>query len=283
LIAVYADNSLREWHLKPSRKMVSRLLGSVQVDPSSAIGYHESGQPWMRIGREWLFLEETADGTWSIAARFPIKDSIAEPTPRGSLMTLVEREGNGTVLVRLIDMTRQIHVASAVANLARYSTVLGTEAFVWSDARVGVRIRRLRPEKRVKDIVLRSPEPSCLDAMPLTKQSYLIAIGTSEGRVCVWQLQLQDRDWSDRKIVDLLVHDGPVTSVVFKTTTKLASGSSDRSIALVSWNESGDGLATIERRLLLKLRCRGMKITGLETEKERSQLAKLIKEADART
>jgi hypothetical protein len=67
-------------------------------------------------------------------------------------------------------------------------------------------------------------------------------------------------------------------SLAFQNYKRLASGGADRSIALIKFDGADGVPAAIERRLVLKLRCKGMQTEGLRTETERMKLARLIQE-----
>jgi WD40 repeat protein len=183
----------------------------------------------------------------------------------------------------ILGLSKQIKLAVARATAVRPCIAMGVEAIAWSDAIVGVRVKSVSQQSLSQEMTLRCTEPSCIDVLSIAEGQHLLAVGTSGGRVIVWELDLRMQEWSQRKLLDLKAHDGPVTCVVFQHATKLASGSSDRSIALSTWDETGEGLSMVERRLLLKLRCKGMRIEGLHTETERAQFAKLIEESSAKT
>ncbi|HWT00781.1 MAG TPA: NACHT domain-containing protein [Pyrinomonadaceae bacterium] len=276
LVAAYGDNLLRQWFIGAGRKSVSKVVGNVRADSPSAVGIHKSGQLWMQVGQEWYFFDLQSDQTWKPSTRFHIKDVITRSRVRGHLMTLVERNAGGGVQVSLVDLTKQAKLGSLRAGAVHHCASLGTGAVAYSDAETEVHVRSLGRRNSQGEIRLQCPEPSCLDVLTLEAGRHLLAVGTVKGHVYVWELELRPQEWHHRKILELAAHEGIVTGVAFQNEKRLASSSFDRSIAIINFDEADAASDKLERRLMLKLRCKGMKIEGLRPETERARLAKLI-------
>ncbi|HYM00877.1 MAG TPA: pentapeptide repeat-containing protein [Blastocatellia bacterium] len=277
-IAAYGDNLLRHWRVHPFGRVDSRVVGEVRVEPSSSLGIHESGQRWMRVGRDWIFFDLELDQAWKELARFTIKEEIAELLPQRDLITLVESQGAGILQVTLVDLAKQIKLASLQASAARHCAALGTDALVWTGADIGVMIQSTARGASKKELRLGCTEPTCLSVVTAGKNEHLLAAGTSDGWIHLWELDLGNQKWAERKIVEVKAHEGPVTSLAFQNAKRLASGGADRSIALINFDGAGGVSGAVERRLVLTVRCQGMQTEGLRTETERMKLTKLILE-----
>lgn len=278
LVAAYGDNLLRHWHVNPFGRIESRVVGEVRVEPSSSLGIHESGQRWMRVGRNWIFFDLQSDQTWKESSRFTIKEEIDELRPQGEFITLVENQGGGVLQVTLVDLAKQMKLASLPVSSAHHCAALGTDAVVWTSAHIGVMVQSSARGAMEKELKLGCTEPSCLNVVSTSQKTYLLAAGTSDGWIHLWELDLRNQKWSERKIVEFKAHEGPVLSLAFQNCKRLASGGADRSIALIKFDGADGVPAAIERRLVLKLRCKGMQTEGLRTETERMKLARLIQE-----
>jgi hypothetical protein len=196
-------------------------------------------------------------------------------------MTLVENHTGGGPQVMLVDLSKQLKLASFRASAARHCAALGVDAVVWTNAEIGVVVRSLARGDRRKELKLNCPEPACLGVMSTGKNKYLLAAGTSEGWIHGWDLDLGSHKWSEQKFLEVQAHEGPVTSLAFQNAKRLASGGSDRSIALINCDPDSGSPGAIERRLVLWLRCKGMRVEGLQTEREREKLTKLIGESES--
>ena len=190
-------------------------------------------------------------------------------------MTLTEKGDDGEQ-VSLIDLTRLTKIGSLSAGATRHCVCVGTEAVAYVGAGAEVLVQSLDRGNAPREVRLQCAEPSCLQVLNTEAGKHLLAVGTVEGRVHVWELHLQAHEWSYIKMLELVAHEGLVTGLTFLSDKKLVSSSSDRSIAVINFGETDDKAAQVERRLVLTLRCQGMKIEGLRTESERALLAKHV-------
>ncbi len=195
------------------------------------------------------------------------------------MVALVEESEGGVVHVILVDLVTRAIICEREAKRTRWCSPLGDGALVWSDAEVGFRVVSTRGKPPEAEVILASPEPTCLGVWCRSPGNYSVAGGASDGTIRVWHLDLRGPPWSERKILEAKVHDGPVTSVTFTNDSCLASGSADRAIVLTRFAENAPLTGHIERRLHLTVRCRGMKIAGMKSTSEQELLAKLIAES----
>jgi hypothetical protein len=279
LVAVYRDGMIRQWHLKPGSKTPSRVLGKRIVEPGCMVGVHESGQPWLNNGREWIFFVRDDKGGWGQCGGFYIKEAFNAVRSQSRVLLVSEKDQNEGIRIAVVDLDRQEKLCSAETNATRHFATLGSQAVIWSDAQVGFRVRLLSSEIKT-DLVLSCKEPTCLDIFQLKKGAYLVGGGTGHGIVHGWILDIQDGTPVLEKILEARVHEGVVTAVAFVDNSRLSSGGSDCAIVISRWLQNGDLEGRIERRLQLKMRCRGLKINGLKGDRENALLARLIQEAE---
>ena len=278
LVAAYRDGILRQWHLKPGSRTPSRILIKRSVEPGCAIGIHESGQPWLHNGREWIFFNRSDDNNWIYSGHFNIKDGFGSVRAQPQCLVLTEKDAAGWVQVVVIDLEKQGKICSVRTNGSRHFAMLGKDALIWSDAQVGFRLTSLPTGG---DLILPCKEPSCLDTFKVSSGVYLVGGGTGDGVVHVWRVCLRDGVATLDKPLEAQAHEGVVTAVAFLDESRVSSGGTDCAVVVSRWFDGGTQAGKLERRLQLKMRCRGLKINGLKSEIEHGLLTKLIKEAKA--
>ena len=280
LVAVYRDGVLRQWHLKPGGKIPSKVIGNMALQTSCAVGLHECGQPWLQNGREWIFFVRGEDETWSRPGGFRIKDAFDGVRVQQKLLIFTEKDKEEGVRLVVVDLNRQRKLCSIQTNPTRHCATLGTDAVVWSDAKIGFRVKSLAADEGRNELLLQCQEPSCLDVFRLRGGVYLVGGGTGDGHVHVWKVDLQNGARNHDKVLEAKPHQGAVTAIAFVDNTRLSSGGEDCAIVVSRWTQGSSISGTAERRLRLKFRCHGLKIVGLKSEIEYGLLAKLIEESE---
>ena len=161
---------------------------------------------------------------------------------------------------------------SFAATGARHCVPLGANAIVWTEAAVGLHIERLSGATRT----LPCKTVSSIDIRLQSAQVHFVAGGTEDGTVHIWEVDLAGESISVRQLGAFhKVHQGSVTAVVILEDGRIASGGSDCAVVLTRWSESGTS-ADHSQRLQLKLRCKRMKIDGLQGTVERQVLEAII-------
>jgi len=280
LLAAYRDGVLRQWHLKPGGKTPSNVLGTLSLEAGCAVGIHESGQRWLRSGSELTFFASEEDERWRRSGCLRIKDSLDAVRAQGRLLVFTDRNQEGGDVVTVVDLQRQGKLCSIGTNGSRHCAALGTAGVVWSDAKVGFRVRPLARHEQAKEIILACEEPSCLDVYRLNDRAYLLGSGTGDGLVHVWKVTIEEGNATQSKLLEFPAHKGAVTTVAFIDETRISSGGADCAIVVSRWTRDEMSVGIVERKLQLKMRCRGLKIDGLKTEAEYIILSELVREAE---
>jgi small GTP-binding protein len=282
IVAAYRDGILRQWHLKPGTRTPSKILGKLMLMSGCVVGIHESGQRWLNTDREWTFLTSGNDEMWTYSGHFSIKKEFHAVRFQPPFLVLAESDQKDFKHVISVDLERRTKLRLIQRNASRHFAPLGMQAVVWSDAEVGFRITQVDLADGRTDLVLECEEPTCLDTFRLREDTYLIGGGTGKGVVHGWKVNTQDGVLTSEKILESRVHEGVVTAVAFVDGARLSSGGSDCAIVISRWLQNGDLSGRIERRLQLKMRCRGLRIEGLRGDKEYGLLTRLIQEAESR-
>jgi hypothetical protein len=275
VVAAYGDGVLRQWELKPGTRTPSRIVGQFSVGTGISLGIHETGQRWLSNGKDWFFFDAEEQDTWRKISRFQIRETLSSIIPDGGSLAFVEKTGDGRARVVLADLSRQVEVCTAATESTLHCAGLSADGVVWSDASMGFRIYCPNPDGEQKVAELTCDRPTCLDVFKCTAKGYLLAAGTEDGRVHVWEIGFDSGAIDDRKVLELQAHDGPVTSIAILTDSRVASGGVDCAVVVSCWA----GTTRVERRLRLRMKCKGMRIEGLRGETEYRLLETLVRDS----
>jgi hypothetical protein len=109
--------------------------------------------------------------------------------------------------------------------------------------------------------------------------NYLLGLGLNNGAVQIWQIQITQ--WGEKKLLETIFHDAKysIKEITFIDEYRIVSGSSDKTIKLLTF--SHDGHIEDVKEFKLILRCKGMKIDGVKREEiEGKKLQKLINNSE---
>ena len=280
IIALYGDGALREWQVKSGSKMSSTVVGSVKVDAGTVIGIHESGQAWAHRPREWSFFCQSAK-PWGTEGVFPIREDFGCIHSKSGRLAFTSRIDEDRVKLSVVDLESQEIVGIKEVNRAQWCAALGAEAFVWSDAAVGLRIGRANAISSSDDIVLAMPlEPTCLDVWRCDSREHLVTAGVGDGRIFAWKIVLKAVGWSSDKLLESQAHQGAVTTIAFTGESRVASGGSDKTIVLTRLIGPENLAGAQERRLQRSLRCRKMRIEGVKGPAEFEMLQRFVAQCE---
>jgi WD40 repeat protein len=124
-------------------------------------------------------------------------------------------------------------------------------------------------------------EVTVLAAREFGGGSHLVCAGQIDGMVRVWLLGLEHSPPAVKCVLEKQAHEGAITAVDFVDGNRVASGGADRRVVVSRFNcdalESADGQ---ERVLHLTLRCKGLRIEGIQGPVERRRLEELIRKAE---
>ena len=281
LLAAYRDGVLRQWHLKPGGRTPSKILAKLPLESGCTIGVHQSGQGWVRNGSAWMFFACDDDKGWRQSGHFTAKDAFDCVCAQQNFLALSEKIGTNESRVCIVDLEQRGQLCAIPSNPTRHCAALGDEAVVWSDVSVGIRVKLAARNARLKGMVLPCAELTCLDVRRAGQGAYLVAAGTTDGSVHVWKVAVQGGDLTEELLLKAQTHQGSVTAVAVIDDTRVATGGADCAIVVERLTPTGDTAGQVERKLQLRMRCRGLKIDGVQGEAEHTLLMKLIEAADS--
>ena len=127
-----------------------------------------------------------------------------------------------------------------------------------------------------KAVAVADPNVTCLAARA-GGDGALLAAGHHDGSVSLTQLSPADTDvvapqWMRH------MHDGPVTDILLDAEDQVITGSTDRKVfvtsvsAIRSDSPALDETESTVQRLHLTLRCKGVRLNGVRTEREQEKL-----------
>ncbi len=106
-----------------------------------------------------------------------------------------------------------------------------------------------------------------------------MGLGLYNGAVQVWQIRVDQ--WKYGKLLERLLHKQkqPVKDICFIDHCRIVSGSLDKTIKLLTFNEEGQTVGE-PKEFTMTLQCRGMNIDGVIREKiEGKRLQEFIDKA----
>jgi hypothetical protein len=267
LIALYADGILRQWEVKSGSKVSPKILGKIQEEFGMVIGFDAAGRPWGHHcqNKAFLMMEEES---WQAEGKFPIKDVYDCVYVSQNRAAFTKPYDVNFLELVLVDLDRMEKITTRKVKRPQWVAVLGAETLIWSDSTMGFLIARDNDVTLGAEHKLEMPfEPTCLDVCQCTTGVYVVASGTSDGRIFAWQVDVIDNDLVSKKIIETQAHNGPVTTIVIRNDSQLASGGADRAIILTQIVD-GNIAGVIERTIKRTLRCTGMRITGIKGPNE---------------
>jgi hypothetical protein len=275
LLAVYADGVLREWRLKSGSKVNSTTVHNLSANAEAFVGVHETGQMWYHLRGEWTFLSRNTQ-PWNEEGVFAVDANYRHVSWVSNRLFSARTITGDRMQLTLLDLETEQVIGQKQVHRAQWSNALGEEAFVWSDA-ASLRIAPIASSNVNDELVLRLPsEPMCLGVRRCDLACFLVGTGTNDGQVIVWRLERNLEKWSAEKLLDAKAHQGAVTAIAFLDESRLATGGIDRAVVLSTLigqdNLDGTNVGRLER----SLRCRGMKVEGVQSPIEFGLLQKFI-------
>jgi WD40 repeat protein len=281
LLAIYGDGAALEWNIRHPRKIESRPVAAQVPRRQATLGILRNGYSWMREPRTVSFVDTSQSGEVRQIARFPVKDSYRFELLADSDMLVVEDLRDDAVRVLMIDLERQGVIKTLETSSVTLCAVLAEDALVLDDRRAGLRMVRWSGQHDSMDLL--SGAITCLSSICLHERRHILVCGQNDGMLHAWVVDLRRTPFLATKILANRIHEGMVTTVTFLDASRVVSGGRDRAIVVTRINNEGQTLAgTLERKLQLTLRCKGMRIKGLGGVDERRKLNELIAKAEAK-
>jgi Pentapeptide repeats (8 copies) len=279
LIALYADGILRQWEVKSGSKMSPKIVGKIEEKLGMLIGFDPAGSPWghHRQSKAFLVMEQES---WQVEGNFPVNDAYDCIYVSPNRVAFTKPNDKNLMELVLVDLDRMEKIATRQVKRPQWIAVLGAETLIWSESTTGFLIARDNAVTLGAEHKLEMPlEATCLDVYQCTTGRYVVASGTSDGRIFAWQVDVIEDGLVSKKVLETQAHNGPVTTIVIRNDGQLASGGADRAIILTQIVD-GNIAGGIERTIKRTLRCTGMRITGIKGPNEYSLLKNNVNLSD---
>jgi hypothetical protein len=274
VIAGYHDGVIRRWKIGPGTRPISHIANAARIASPFILGVCGDAGAWLVSEGHLIFCNSDDNEEWVQGWRFPVRDDLLGIFIRDSSIAFTGKAPSGEHYLRWLNMKEAREIGFSSGSAGRCA-VLGDLEVIWIDGEARLRARSLQGT----EAVIASVKPTALDTWQGDRMS--LAVGNSSGGVEVWDVVKQRKRLQHNKRFELHAHDGPVTSVCFLNDELLASGSTDRSIAIISWDGPDLRQPAIDQRLALRLRCKGMKVSGMSGDFERELLTRAILATEA--
>jgi len=280
-VAAYSDGSLRWWDLRPSSG--SRSYVTYRVPKKASQRVEMAVQPGVCLclanAGEIDFADRTTAGH-ELVSRFRSDGRAARVVFKADRILVVEEPEPAKHRARLFDLREERCASGRVVDLGQrlLCDCLGWEAVVVAEPERGFVVL---PFERQDQPPVRADEVEKVTALAarvpvhLEPEAYAFACGEQSGFVSLWHYRPAREDQPLEMICRQKVHTRAVTALAFVDDHSLLSGGQDRLLCQLAFGHER-GAFTLGRAFALKLRCRGMRIDGLKSDKEREALVKFI-------
>ena len=272
VVACYGDGTIREWELGGSRPTPRKLLDGLGALRSAAWGPY--GDLIVLVGPRLSLWTITADeGTRNDA--FRVRGGVEHVRFTGGAVSFAQTDENQRIAV-------SIDCEGATVTAGLQLTQPGPVAFAADQTAV---LTTARDHLAVANSEMRKPVPVTVSAADVTALDLRhdepgpvhLVVGDGEGQVTAVQVPFDGDPQAAGAEATLRLHSGPVLSATFLSQSLVATGGTDRSLIVCEWD---DGQLRTLNELKLTLRCSGVKIVGVQGDRERRALEALRDSAE---
>jgi len=284
ILAAYKDGKIREWDISIPGTNKHEVVYSNSLDNNiSWVGYSPSEDICAIINEKMIFFDRVVFGQLSIRAKFPINPDYRFVFPEKNHMVLILEDIHLKKELRYIDLKSKKIISNMNLQEASIFKYIKQNTVVYIQEEKNFRIEGPEIEglisKYSHDIKLDN-EVTCLSFTTLEdEETFLVACGTVNGHIIIIELKfLVSEGWSHNEITNCKAHSGIVTDIIFCDANRIISGGMDGKIVFNEFEEiKNSNEKKFERPpLQLSIKCKGMKIDGVQSTKERKKLEKLI-------
>lgn len=270
IVAAYEDGSLREWRPRPGGSYESQVIARTE-HPVERL-YRTPRGRLAAIGTGVFSLYELQSRSLELTSRFGTKSRFRLTLPGERSALLLEEANGGRTRVYWLDATgARVRDHWDVDGVVTCSAQLDGRAYaVALDEQV--RVVHLDERGNCDVRTLEVGRTSCLDLGLTRDGDVLLALGQHDGQVRVDRFAGTALD-GPGTLWQRGLHAGTVTAIAFGEHGQLMTGGADRRVCIVRSAIDGPGPSgQCVRQLHLTLRCRGVKVDGVRTEREQQRL-----------
>ncbi|WP_328534784.1 N-6 DNA methylase [Micromonospora zamorensis] len=271
IVVAYQDGSLRQWRPHPGGRYESHIIARTK-HPVERL-YRTPRGRLAAIGTGFFSLYELQSRSLTTTSRFATKSRFRLTLPGEHTALLLEETNGGRTRVLWLDGTATgTHDHWVAEDVVTYSDQLDGRAYaVATDEQV--RIALIDDSGTCEIRTFKIGRISCLGLGLTRNGDVLLALGRHDGQVRVESLARAAPAGRATALWQTGLHSGTVTTVAFGDRGQLITGGADRTVCIVpSAIEGPEQPGQSVRQLHLTLRCEGIKVDGVRTEREQQRL-----------
>jgi hypothetical protein len=278
LYALYNDGIIREWIYQRARS--PRAVSFTENKNEKAVkifAYPENALTV--IDDNQLIFYDKIDKKLKQKASFEITPNRKLLKVSQNFLLLVEENLDMDIL-KLFDLESQKVIIQIEIPKDSLCSHLDKDGFIIYNEKCGLQIIDItRKQKPTIDLQIQSKEKiTCLTTYPCKEplKEYRLGIGLNNGSVQVWKIKLPK--FEPELLLTHKSHKETVKDIIFIDEERIISGGFDRILQLLTFNSVGE-FKYDPKEFKIRLRCKGMKIEGVEREQERKLLEEFISKA----
>ncbi len=273
-IASYNDGRVRKWSLAMNHESSSHV--TYAIGDGAAAHFEISSHPGFDLCLHYnnrLVFADYIAGSHERVAEFRTRPEIQRIIIKKDLVLVVESDKSGQYCVSMFKLDSEV-LTNLVCHSLGASSICDCyrdKVIVSADPKRGIVLDRVGSD--VEATICPSMVPTSLAVCDLGGDQFLVACGDHQGNLKVLKCCLTANEVTWEEITAFRAHEGAVTAMAFLEDQSLLSGGIDRKIV------RSDLRPEKENRVMqvyqLQLRCEGMNVNGLKSERERKILTGL--------
>ncbi len=208
-------------------------------------------------------------------SRFRLKTDLRHVRPKREVVVIVRTNGNAEA----IELKGCRNLWTVRANRAEWVECLGRDVAVVPVAGGGIKFLKVGADG--EEVIGRiGVEARCGSVWEEREGlGHLLGLGGANGEVGVWRIRKKGERFEKERLFWRQLHEGVVTDLRFLNAFSVLSGGEDRSVRETLFDVGGEGCRA-GREWRLSLKCKGVKIDGVQGPSEYEQLLALRQRAE---
>ncbi|HLP61515.1 MAG TPA: pentapeptide repeat-containing protein, partial [Candidatus Deferrimicrobium sp.] len=283
IYAYYEDGVIRAWDYQPGKKP-NAISFTENKDKKDITFFAYPGNALTVLDGNRIIFYDRAESKLEQKSIFEIsQDQKIISVSEGYLLIGEERKALNMTELILYNLTSQKVVNRQYVPREAICDHIGDIGFIVSDEKNGLRITwqidEAEPELKIP--IDTGSVITCLATYPCKPPllEYRLGIGMNNGNIEVWRIKLPQREPVKLLKNSHNSHDGKIVKdIAFIDENRVISGGFDKKVVCLSFNPGGDIICEPEE-FIMRLRCKGMKVDGMEREHERKLFENFISRA----
>jgi type I restriction system adenine methylase HsdM len=272
IFAAYEDRSVREWRLRHGTNWESQVV--VRLEHKAERLYQTPNGYLVASGDSTLSVLDIGGGGPKLRSQFGMKSRFRSTIFGAASALFAEEVGGGVTRVVWFDLPmRRAHDSYDVDAVVTCCAQLDGRLYAIATEKVVHVISSSRDGKRCES-KFNDRGVSCLD-LKADHDGVVVATGHYDGTVNTTRIATIGQNDTIERLWQHRLHSGTVTSILFGDSGQMITGSTDRTICVMSAaNMQFSAFGPQIHRLHLTLSCRNVQFAGVRTKREREKLRK---------